>query len=354
MGKAATARLTQLLNDHLNNIHETFQVLEQTPTSSLDKVAWNQVIQMGQQVYKQATTVGMLSTGGTPKVIEVEENMSSYFNILQGFLLISHGSQVGAGPTLCSSIHSSVKLVFDSSFNLLKEVISSYSSHSEKQKHTIPQLVGVVWEACDALKKIPTTNVTAIGRAITQVAVSMKDVLREMKELKPQDSEASIDAQSENGECDDSLAGDLGNDLSPEEMKIAELATVMISDTLLVIKELIRVISGLLKRENGDGDFVNPLERLLKICQEMGVQIDEVGACIYPPQEGPAMMTAINKIRTRVDEIQNEVKNLEGSNEGYVKACVGLMGSLTVFESELGCSIDSELVTEMENLDVSK
>lgn len=66
----------------------------------------------------------MLWTGETLKVGELEENMQAYFNVLQGFLLLSHGSTVGAGPTLSSFVHASVKQVVDSSFKLFKESIS--------------------------------------------------------------------------------------------------------------------------------------------------------------------------------------------------------------------------------------
>lgn len=71
-------------------------------------------------------TAGMLWNGESPQAKEVEENMNSYFNVLQGFLLLSHGSTVGAGPTLSSSIHESVKHVVDCSFRLMKEHVSLY------------------------------------------------------------------------------------------------------------------------------------------------------------------------------------------------------------------------------------
>jgi len=70
--------------------------------------------------------VGMLWTGEQPEFKAIEENMASYFNTLQGFLLVSHGSTVGAGPTLTSAVHASVKQVVDSSFRLMKETISLY------------------------------------------------------------------------------------------------------------------------------------------------------------------------------------------------------------------------------------
>ncbi|OMO59418.1 hypothetical protein CCACVL1_24840 [Corchorus capsularis] len=225
MGKAEKEGLNQALTSHLNTIHETFQMFDQTPCSSSEKVTWTQIIQIAEQLSKQATIAGMLWNGEAPEAKQLEDNMTSYFNVLQGFLLLSHGSTVGAGPTLSSSIHEA--------------------------------FVGAVWEACAALKKAPATNVIAIGRAMTQVAVSVKDVLREMKELKPASSDLSneasndtcTEAESSPQDDDDLSEDDLGSDLSPEEMKVAQLAQGVVSETLVTIKELIRTITGWLKLE---------------------------------------------------------------------------------------------------------
>ncbi|XP_060214703.1 uncharacterized protein LOC132641664 isoform X1 [Lycium barbarum] len=355
MGKAEKEQLNRALNEHLNTIHETLQVLNQTPSSSLEKVNWKEVIQMGEQLYKQATMVGMLWTGETPEVKALEENMASYFNTLQGLLLLSHSSTVGAGPTLSSCIHASIKQVVDSSFMLMKESVSSYGSDNKKQKLSIPQLVGTVWEACSALKKTPATNITAIGRAMTQLAVSVKDVLREMNELKPADESSvqdTAEGESKSQDSDDSFAGDLGNDLSPEEMKIARLTTDVVSATLVVIKELIRSITSLLKQESSadTATFVASLERLLKLSQEIGLQIDELGASLYPPQEISALKAAMEKISSTTDEIQEELEKLKGCSEDFVKVCNGLRSSLKQLEAELDQSDATDITPKIENL----
>ncbi|KAL7132391.1 hypothetical protein ABFS83_12G071000 [Erythranthe nasuta] len=357
MGKAVREQLSRVLNDHLNTIHETLQILDKTPPSSLDKVSWKEVIQMGEQISKQATNAGMLYTGENPGVEALEENMAAYFNMLQGFLLLSHGSSTGAGPTLSSCIHKAVKQVVDSSFMLLHEAVSSYGSPSNKtQKLSIPQLAGAVWEACSALKKTPSTNVIAIGKAISQVAVSMKDVLREMNELKPASNEEEEKEPSENfstkpedkpcDEDDDLCDGDLGSDLSPEEMKIVELTTDIVSRTLVFHKELIRCITLLLQRENSDDISVDSLEKILKVSQRIGVQVDELGACLYPPQEISAIKVAIEKISSLSSEVETELRNLKGCTEDFGEACSGLRSSLRKLGSELGC----DLVPQLENL----
>ncbi|PPS18403.1 hypothetical protein GOBAR_AA02168 [Gossypium barbadense] len=350
MGKAEKEQLNRALTAHLNTIHETLQVLDQSPPSnSMEKVTWSQVIQIGEQVSKQATIAGMLWNGESPQAKEVAENVNSYFNVLQGFLLLSHGSTVGAGPTLSSSIHESVKHVVDCSFRLMKEHVSLYTlqylcsmlagSHNKEKKLSMPQIVGAVWEACSALKKVPPTNVTAIGRAMTQVAVSMKDVLREINELKPASSNPGDETCS---------------DLSPEEMKVAQLAHGVVSETLVVIKELIRTITGMLKLEtpNDNGKFVGSLEKLLKICQGVGAEIDEIGACLYPPQEIDEIKLALEKMSSRINEIQQEVESFPTSSEPFVEACSGLRTVLKQMEAQLNCLSATELTTKMQNVAV--
>ncbi|KAK7852336.1 hypothetical protein CFP56_039380, partial [Quercus suber] len=61
MGRAEKEQLNKTLNSHLSTIHETSQVLDQSPASSLDKVSWEEVIKMGDQVSKQATMGILLS-----------------------------------------------------------------------------------------------------------------------------------------------------------------------------------------------------------------------------------------------------------------------------------------------------
>lgn len=346
--------LARVLNSHLDTIHDTFQVLSQKPSCFLKRVSWDEVVKIGDQVSKQATVVGMLWTGQKPQAKAMEESMTTYFNALQGFLLLSHGSMVGAGPTLSSNIHKLAKKVVDSSFKLLSSSVHSYgSSNDEEQGVSIPVLVGTVWEACSALKKAPATNITAIGRAMSQVAVTMKDVLREMKELKPACPDPSHEASDvsstkEEGETqvdDNSSEGDIGNDLSPEDMKVANAAIVVVSDTLTVVKELIRAITGLLKMENSDDNsaFVDSLEKLLTLCQGIGVQIDELGACLYPPQEISAMTVVSGKMLTHLNDLQVEVENINGASEGFVRACDIVRSSLKQFESDLSSSCPDDL-----------
>lgn len=193
---------------------------------------------------------------------------------------------------------------------------------------------------------------------MTQAAVSMKDVLREMKELKPgstNPTDETYDEASNKAESEPQDDDDLGNDLSPEEMKIAQLAIVLVSETLVVIKELIRTITGMLKLENPNdsGHFVDCLEKLLKLTRGIGAQIDELGACLYPPQEVPAMKATSEKISKIIDDMLVELGSLGGTSQAFLQACDGLRNSLRKFQYELDCPSTADLEEKLQDIALS-
>lgn len=191
---------------------------------------------------------------------------------------------------------------------------------------------------------------------MTKVAVSVKDVLREMKELKPDSSDDPVDnscAETESEPCNNNSSdGDIGNDLSPEEMKVAERAIAVVSDTLSVLKELIRSITGLIKMEkpNDNSSFVDSLEKLLQLCQELGQQIDEIGACLYPPQEISSIEAALEKIHSTIDVMQAEIGGIQGASDGFLETCNGLRSSLRELESELSNSSTADVEARVESI----
>lgn len=77
-----------------------------------------------------AYAAGMLWSQNTTSVEELEENIKVYCNSLQGFLLLSHGSMVGAGPTLSTCIRKSANQVSDCSLSLLRKAVSYYGTLS--------------------------------------------------------------------------------------------------------------------------------------------------------------------------------------------------------------------------------
>ncbi|XP_021678642.2 uncharacterized protein LOC110663586 isoform X3 [Hevea brasiliensis] len=332
-------RLNQTFNSYFKTFHETFQyLLDQTPYSSLDKVSWEEVVKMGDQVYKQATI------------------------ILQDLLLLSRGSTVGAGPTLSSYISLSLQKVFDAvgcSIKLLAICVSSYGSCDKDLKLDVRRLVGAVRASfevvCSDLKKTPATNITAIGKEMKQFAVSVKKVLCEMKELKPASS-ILIDEASDGGPpiTEAGLQGE-DDDLSPEEMKIAQSAIGVVSETTVVIEELIRTIVGMLDQEKSDnnGSFVYSLEKLLKLCQEIDGEIFELKACLYPPQDVTDIKEALENISRIISEMLAVVESFNTFLATFFQACCGLTSSIKQMETELDNYCTSDIESKMQNVAVS-
>ncbi|XP_072961622.1 uncharacterized protein [Typha angustifolia] len=363
--------LAQFLDSQIESINESFQMMEASAPapSTLERVDWSQVTKLGDELSKQATVAGMLWGGEAPDAKALKENMSTYFNVLQGFILICCGTTVGAGPTLHKCIHSSAKRVVDCSLSFFREAVSSYES---PKRSSLPKLTGEVWEACTALKKAPSTNYTAIGRAMTQVAVYVKDILREMKELiahvdSPGDSadrtsNEALDTHSPGDSTDrtsnealDTTCGsehDEDDNLSRDEITIVQLVISVASNTLAVIKEVIRFVTGLLKcsgHEIRTQDIVDSLERLLSFCQEMADQVNDLGACVYPPQDVSQMKSMIKIMYGVIRGMCREVECLGGSPEAVFGAFEGFESSLKELESGLG---DDDLVNELEKLSV--
>ncbi|XP_021678641.2 uncharacterized protein LOC110663586 isoform X2 [Hevea brasiliensis] len=352
-------RLNQTFNSYFKTFHETFQ----TPYSSLDKVSWEEVVKMGDQVYKQATIIfGMFWTEEKTELKAVEENMVTYFNTVQDLLLLSRGSTVGAGPTLSSYISLSLQKVFDAvgcSIKLLAICVSSYGSCDKDLKLDVRRLVGAVRASfevvCSDLKKTPATNITAIGKEMKQFAVSVKKVLCEMKELKPASS-ILIDEASDGGPpiTEAGLQGE-DDDLSPEEMKIAQSAIGVVSETTVVIEELIRTIVGMLDQEKSDnnGSFVYSLEKLLKLCQEIDGEIFELKACLYPPQDVTDIKEALENISRIISEMLAVVESFNTFLATFFQACCGLTSSIKQMETELDNYCTSDIESKMQNVAVS-
>ncbi|KMZ62462.1 hypothetical protein ZOSMA_460G00050 [Zostera marina] len=346
MSRAAKrGHLNRLLNSQIQSVLESFKIFDGPASLIREKVRRSAVMKAVDDIYKQATITGMLWSGGTPDVKLLENNITTYCTILQGFIFLCHGSTVGAGPTLFFSVRASAKQVIDRSISLLKDpILLSHGSKVDMKNILIPHLSGSVWEACGSLKKLPSSDTLAVGRAMIQVAISMKDVLREMKELKLATSES--DDSNILVEEDD----EFGSDLSHEEMKNAQLVISVVSDSLSVIKELIRFVTVMIKQRNHDDD-VDTLEGLLKHCQKIGSQIDDLGACVFPPQEAPLMKQAAIKLTEELEGMKSLIVNgISGSFKDFIIASEGLKSSLTKFLSEI-VSLD-RLVNEMGNLDL--
>ncbi|CAD5313511.1 unnamed protein product [Arabidopsis thaliana] len=288
MGKSKKKVLNKSLITHPSTSDDTLQLFDPTSSPTKEKVNWNNVLGISDYLSKQATRVKTLWTGESPKAESVKETMESYFKALLGFLLCCHGSTLGAGPTLSSIVHGSVKQIVDSSFRLFQGSVSLYDGSYEKgEKPSISQLSGAVLEACSSFKKVPTTNLIAIGSAISQVSVIMKDVLNEMKKVKPA--------------CPSSEGEASGDDFSPEQIEVAK----MVADIV----------------------------ELLKLCQRSGVVIEELGTCVYhPPLKIDKITQTVKILEGNLDEVEAQVEYMKRSSNAFPGVCRKLRDAIKLME----------------------
>ena len=198
---------------------------------------------------------------------------------------------------------------------------------------------------------------------MTQIGVCLKDVLREMKELPIGDSSDNTAEKSSNGAVDTTSCSDRDeisdldmddDDFTEEEVAVAKLVVEVVSDSLVVVKEAIRFITGLLKstgNKNGaNEDKVEPMEKLLSHCKEIADEVNDLGASVYPPQDTSEMKIAIKRLYDGINGMREEIGHLGGSPANAFAALEGFEKCLGSLEAELA----GDVVDEMENLTISQ
>lgn len=304
---------SQLLADSASSIADTLTLFSEAAPGGGKKVEWKEVITAAEGVAKQATTAGVLWKGKVTKK-DGMDNIDSYIQALQGFLLFSHGSTVGAGTTLLSCIDLASKQMANSSLGLLRGAVAGVSNST--QEVDLPVLVGCVWEACEAVKKTPSSNRVAIGRSLTQVAISVKDVLRELGDFKQSVLQCTSDAAEGEVSSSDETT-EFSNNLSAEEMQVVQSVKDFVSSLLSMLKQLLHIVAGTSKAskdaQRADSDATPLLEKLLKLSKDLGIGVDELGASLYPPQEIETLQATTAEIEGLIEHIQAEVYSLIGS-----------------------------------------
>nr|CAB3464515.1 unnamed protein product [Digitaria exilis] len=192
---------------------------------------------------------------------------------------------------------------------------------------------------------------------MTQIGVCLKDILREMKELPIGDSSDSTAEKSTNGVVDttscsdrDEVSSDLDmddDDFTEEEAAVAKLVVTVVSDSLAVVKEAIRFITG--NKNGANEDKVEPIEKLLSHCKEIAGQVNDLGASVYPPQDASEVKLAVKRLYDCINGMRKEIGHLGGSPASVFAALEGFEKCLGSLEGELA----DDVVNDMENLTLS-
>lgn len=326
---------SRLLGVCTASISDTLSLFKEPAPCGGKKVEWKEVITAAEGVAKHATTAGVLWRG---KVLKKDgmDNIRSFTRALQGFLLLCHGSTVGAGSTLLTYVDVASKQVANASLNLLRGAVALSGMENNTNEVDLPVLVGCVWEACEAVKKTPSRNHVAIGRSLTQVAVSVKDVLRELSDFKQESvSKGAIDGATAVGESDTAERGDTQDDclhgiegeasssdesteftdkLSAGEMQVVQSVREFISLLLRLLKQLLYITADISKASKDAAEDATPtLEKLLELSKDLGVGVDELGASLYPPQEVENLQARVAEMEGLIESMQVAVLSLNGS-----------------------------------------
>lgn len=202
---------------------------------------------------------------------------------------------------------------------------------------------------------------------MTRIGVCLKDVLREMNELPIGDSGVSTAEKSSNGVVDTTSCSDRDersdldlddddddddDEFTEEEVAVAKLVINVVSDSLVVVKEAIRFITGLLRssgNKDKDEDKVEPMEKLLSHCKEIADQVNDLGASVYPPQDSSEMELAIKRLYNGINGMRKEIGNLGGAPESTFAALEGFEKCLGSLRARLA----DDVVNEMEGLNIS-
>ncbi|CAK9193675.1 unnamed protein product, partial [Sphagnum troendelagicum] len=321
--KGRVADLSKALLRRTASLRDSLRLLNEAAAGEVVKEDWGEVKKVADKVAKDATTIGMLWTQGL-KDEDANQALKTYFEGLQALLLLCHACTVGAGPTLIVTIRNAAQQVVNASLTLLTRAVSFSIKGAEKQEREaiLPAHVGSVWEACNTLKRTPYTNRTAVGRSITQVATSVKNVLQKIRQIK--EGQSSQRNACDCGHADDEgrrrneayshhAAHSHGHELSEEEMAVVEAARHVVECSLDFIKQLLYVAAEVPGPQGTEESSTGCLENVLKHCKGLGVEVDKFGAYLHPPQQTDPLRGRIMKMETIVNLISTQVSETRGS-----------------------------------------
>lgn len=128
---------------------------------------------------------------------------------------------------------------------------------------------------------------------------------------------------------------EFNDELSPEEIVVADATKGVVNSVLAFLKELLYVAAD--PQQGNDESATLYLETILKQCKTLGVEVDEFGASLYPPQEINQLRDRSVKTDALVGEITEEVKAAKGLvPEGLEAASAGVKAALAELKQSLG------------------
>mmetsp|Transcript_6190 Transcript_6190/g.12594 ORF Transcript_6190/g.12594 Transcript_6190/m.12594 type:complete len:349 (-) Transcript_6190:102-1148(-) len=210
------------------------------------------------------------------------------------------------GPTLSEAVHSALVRVGDASATLVEAVTAS---NCKQRDEDLPQLVGVVWEKCKAMERLPKDNRAAVGRALARTATVMKDIVREINEIDTDvlDEEGEDNKDTTEKDEEDFADLDFDADFEKEELRVVAAAKPLFPAVVGVVRSMVRELAEGLEPANEEE--LAAIEEALESAKRMMVAAEGLGASLYPPQD----TEELQKYR---DEVTREVLSAKAALGG--------------------------------------
>lgn len=210
-----------------------------------------------------------------------------------------------------------------------------------------------------SLSDVPSTNVTAVRRALSKIATDIEEAVRELRELEKEDAttekedasasqetvEKDTGMELSSGEAPDEESTEeegLDEELPNEEKRdIAELAVQVMVDMLPVVRELVRCF---VVWDDTDMMF---MESLLRKWTRIRDSIVEIKVRLFPLREVDEINKALTAVRKSVNltdlisraidhrtyELNRDIKTLKGSIEQLNSGLGELLPHLQAIDS---------------------
>mmetsp|Transcript_28188 Transcript_28188/g.53318 ORF Transcript_28188/g.53318 Transcript_28188/m.53318 type:complete len:334 (-) Transcript_28188:405-1406(-) len=222
-----------------------------------------------------------------------------------------------AGSALTQAVEGCLSSIGEALITLIQAACAP--QNNDAPTDYLIKLIGVVWEKCHLVEKLPKDNRAAIGRAVAKMAVAMKDVDREMDEVDTEDTveEEEEEEDDEGGSDDDDL--DFEVKFGKADMLVFVAAKPVFAAMVGVMRGMVRDIA-----EGAEPATKEELELLETACgsaKTLMVSAEGLGASLYPPQD-------LGELRQYRDDILNAVtsatdalssrRKLDGRSKGEV------------------------------------
>ena len=267
-----------------------------------------QVCDAAAAVEMGATKIQMLFADGAdvPEDAAGSALESFHMNVIT-FIAYCQSAMGTQGKTFDAGLRDAAKVLCKSAGKLVTR-----ATESDSAQGALKAVLGECWAAVKDVKKLPKDGRVAISKAFMRVSTFIKDTSTELSEL----GEGVEDEGGNPTEPDEDDLRFHDEDFTTEEIEVARACASFVSASF----EFVRKIIGPIVR--GSASDVASLERALDGCRKFQSFIEDVGAGVYPPQDGAALVEDASKAmeegRTMGKEIA-EAGGVEGAEEAVAE-----------------------------------